>query len=757
MNDFSSQDIDERITTRFRKSRLWLLTMYAVAMVPLSILASQIDTDNAIERWLGDSNPSIRKFDKFRETFDVRPQLTAVVENISPTDLRIENYATELESLSFVHSVLTPLRLAERMRSAQNGQIDSSGSKPMPRAGLLDSMESTQDRVVSSVDFLRGTPIGKFFVPEGKSTMLRIDLTPEALQNSQECVETVRSKATAIGIPQDHLHLGGAVVINAALDRQSRDSLKFLVPLVAVVCGLSLWFLVGKFWRSILILFSASLSVVATLGFMSLAGESLNLLSIALPPLIGVLHLSVGIHLLHQFNEAARTPADITDTKSHPKVVAESRNRRTVIPALGYSVRKTLPPSFLATITTVIGMVSLMVSDLQPVRSFGMWAAIGILLSLVVAYTFVPCFLLGSQSVISKPMRCRWISPAFRRTRATIFTVSLVLLAVSLLGWTQLKPEFNAISFLSTNSRTMHDYRWIENRCCGLVPIEFIIDLNNQKDSMARRAEIEVLSQRLDDHPAVTHVLNVSSFLPTVRGSKSIAATGRPAPFNKTFENWVSRDGNRFRISALVRSDYPEDLGKLSEELRSRITDAPVEVTGLISLIDRSQHAIYASLRDSLLMACLLISLLLMIVLRSISAGLIVLIPNILPIVVGFGLISWMGMPLDIGTVVTASIALGIALDDSLHFLHHFRHFAKSPRRTGKSLRMTWKICSWPMFQTSYVAIVGFLVLATSSFRPIAHFGGLMVTMLSLALAADLVLLPYLLTTPLSRLFRSPA
>ncbi|VAX42411.1 hypothetical protein MNBD_PLANCTO02-2150 [hydrothermal vent metagenome] len=698
-----------------------LLTLMAL-IIPATIFASQIKTDNAIERWLGNDDPAVHQWDDFRQQYGVQSQLTVVLEGIRPSDKRVEQMALLMEELKVVNKVWTA------------GRLQSS----------LAVTNSTQQPAAASSQFAR-SPLGKLMVPDGKSTTLWIELKETASANSQQTIRSLQKCARDADIPSTAFHIGGAVVVNAALDYWGTVSLTLLLPFIAVVCLMLLWVLGHTLQQSLLLMFSAVLSVLITFAVMAACGVKLNLLLIALPPLIGVLHLSAGIHIAHHY-QVWRTRL----VKIFPSDNPTEMNRLAITKAF----YETFKPALLATATTAIGMISLLTSDLEIVRSFSIWSSIGLIISFVVAYLFLPSFLLNTTTKPSVfALYGRSISPVFHWKRRIVIAGSLLILLGAIPGWMRLESDLNAIHFLPADCRTLTDHHFIEQKCCGLIPIEIDLDFTKTPSPQARYQLLTELAQKIEQHPDVSHALSsVSFFGPVAMSIHTNLNKKNHAP--QLLDNWRTADGNHYRLSALVNSNSEQTIAEITQEIKEIVGGQPANITGLISLIDRSQHAIFKSLRDSLLMAGGLIGVILVITLRSLSAGLIAMIPNLAPIAIGFGVTGWMGILIGIGTVLTASIALGIAMDDTLHFLHQFRQFSSQSNNLGRVIRRTWQACSLPMIQTSVVAAAGLAILATSQFQPIARFGQLMTVLLLLALLADLVFLPYLLTTPVANLFR---
>jgi predicted RND superfamily exporter protein len=175
--------------------------------------------------------------------------------------------------------------------------------------------------------------------------------------------------------------------------------------------------------------------------------------------------------------------------------------------------------------------------------------------------------------------------------------------------------------------------------------------------------------------------------------------------------------------------------------------------TGVVPLVYKAQRTLLVGLVNSILLAFVLICVLMMAILRSPTAGLLSMIPNVFPIVVIFGFMGWIGSLIDIGTMMTASVAMGVAVDDTVHFLTWFRRGIMSGLDRRGAVRMAYERCATAMIETTVIGGLGLGVFALSTFTPTQRFGYLMMFLLSAALVGDLIFLPALLTGPLGKLF----
>jgi len=215
------------------------------------------------------------------------------------------------------------------------------------------------------------------------------------------------------------------------------------------------------------------------------------------------------------------------------------------------------------------------------------------------------------------------------------------------------------------------------------------------------------------------------------------------------------------RIGALNDVDYGEFVDTIKAHVEPVITERRAEgieglsttYTGLVPLVYKSQRTLMDNLAESFGSAFVLIAIVMFFVQRSTTAGLLAMVPNIFPAIVIFGMMGWLGITVDIGSMMCASVALGVGVDDTIHFLRWFRRSRQDGMDRKGAIMNAYQRCGTAMMQTTIVGGLGLAVLALSSFTPTQRFGYLMLTLLSAALVGDLLLLPALLAGPLGRVF----
>jgi hypothetical protein len=311
------------------------------------------------------------------------------------------------------------------------------------------------------------------------------------------------------------------------------------------------------------------------------------------------------------------------------------------------------------------------------------------------------------------------------------------------------------------------------------VPIEVVLKFS--KDSPVppteRLALLERAAERLAQTSGASTVMSAALFLPDLpEGTGPLASARRRVTAKKLERSLVAiddmkyirnRDDGQFwrataRISALREVDYGEVLDQVRKDLEPVIDEAggagrgiSVACTGIMPLVHAIQNTLLSDLFSSFLSACVLITVVMMCVERGFFAGLVAMISNVFPMILMFGYLGWTRKPLDIGSVMTASIALGMAIDGTLHFLTFYRRSIDSGLAPAASVHAAFEHCAAAMTESTIVCALGILIFSLSSFAPTSRFSWMLAMLMMAALAGDLVLLPAMLVGPLGRCFKA--
>jgi len=622
----------------------------------------------------------------------------------------------------------------------------------------------------TAIERLTGMLVG----PDGETTCLVIPFTPEGLADRRRAVDWIRDTLRKTATPSDDdLHLAGPVIENVTVDEASGDSLRLYGgPAAVIILGLTWWSL--RSLRYALLVFVLSLLCVG-ICFWSLHawGDRMNPVLIVMPLLVLTLGVSGGIHLVNYLVEAA---------ENGPR---EGVARRAV--ALGWL------PCSLSAGTTALGLISLVVSELEPIRVFGFHAACGVMATLAVLFLVVPGIFerwpIGSRTPhASHGASASWFADTVVRRSMPITAASLAALAVAGSGVPQIRASVGIDTLFTSESAVVRDYRWLEKHIGPLAPIEVVVRFASS--SPLRPAErldiVREVGDAVASLPGVSGLTSAALFLPELpeasglRGALQKAAVARKLESNLTQLADMSLirevdDEQLWRVTARASALAGLDYGEFLRRVRAAVdpivaahggaaSGVTADCTGVLPLINAIQKTLLGDLFSSFLSACVVITLVMMAVERGILAGLVAMIPNVFPMVLLFGLLGWAQLPIDIGSTMTASIALGMAVDGTFHFLTFFRRglAARAVARDGTvdavdragAVHDAYRHSAAALAQSAVVCGIGILAFAASSFAPTRRFAWMLSLLVWAALVGDLVVLPALLSGPAGRWFK---
>ncbi|MEZ6094291.1 MAG: MMPL family transporter [Pirellulaceae bacterium] len=321
-------------------------------------------------------------------------------------------------------------------------------------------------------------------------------------------------------------------------------------------------------------------------------------------------------------------------------------------------------------------------------------------------------------------------------------------------------------------SEIIRNYEWFEGEVGPLISVEVIVgfDQDSNIDPLSRVQLISEIHKLLRSVPEVGGVYSAYTVMPVVPTSPGFRQTFRRTIYRQKLadaEKQLKADGlvvneppwQFWRITAKVPALHAQDYGELTDKVQTALalvrdqigTDAGVEieVTGLSPVFNEAQRLLLSDLAKSFLVAFLFIWPVLMIVLRSVTGGTLAMIPNVAPVISVFGFMGWFGVPLDIASVLTASVAMGIAVDDTLHFLTWFRKANWAFGQNRLAIEFAFSKCAKAMFHTTLVCCAAMIAFIPNEFVPTRGFAILMISMLIMALIGDLILLPSMLSSRL--------
>lgn len=717
---------------------------YAIAIILFALFSSPVifygarkalqSTSNDPRQWLPKSFAETDTYDWFQSKFGTDEIAVVSWPGCDLDDPRVEQLSQALLSTDYF----------DRVRTGQNA-IEELMSPPQSFSRS------------AAISRLRRILIG----PEDDTTCLVLTTSLIGQSDRSAAVSEIEQQALRVcNLPASELKLAGPTVDAAMIDAESRKLLFGLAGLSGLISFLVAALRMRSVRLAVSVLVVAVYSTAVSLAILYFSGGKMNLLMTMLPPLIYVLTISSAVHLANYYRDAMR-------------------DRSSAVPPAIEAIMHGWVPCSLAAITTGIGLVSLVLSKIEPIQSFGFFSALGVVVSVVVLFLLLPSAL---YLFPPKPEPEQDLHDDDRPNRhAKIFDVilnhpfffaagCLTLMLVCAWRIPSIESTVKLQDRFLPSSDAIADYRWLEERIGPMVPLEVVIhfDKDDPRDRVEQIkfvASVQGMIQSLDEPVATMSAFNLCPKLPGGHRVRDIVErkviNGQQTQQRLIETRYLSEsdDQDLWRISVRANAIGDLDYGLFVEQIRQAV--APLlegqnvhgTFTGVIPLIYKAQRQLLLDLFRSFLVAFAVIAVVLLFVLRSVAATSVAMFPNIFPAVVVFGGIQWLDIPVQIGSVMTASAALGIAVDDTVHLLTWFRRGLDDglPRRLA--IETALARCSGAMIHTTLICSCGLSVFALSTFVPILHFAWLMVFLLGSALLGDLVLLPAILVGPPGRSF----
>jgi len=689
------------ISNFYKKYSVHLLVLVAISLPYLVIEAESLPANNDIETWLPRESEVRQTYEQFKSDFGAEELILIGLDTKLVDQQLIESVCKRIDRLPTIRRCWSP----DRLRS------------------LMLELNVPSEEVKTR---LSGLAIGK----QGTLIGLMASLSDEGLADRTEVVSQVKEQLGYCQLVGESVYLAGGPVVVAELNRLGgqENNKKFFI--ITLVISLVLLYYSVRQWKLTFAILGITIwSINLTLAILHMTGGEMNFIMGALSVMVMVFTLAVTIHFLHYYSASV----DAEDP-------------------MGTAFHLALKPSVLATITTTIGLVSLSLSDISPVSDFGFAAAIGSIVALITGLGLTPAILtIWPYKKLHLEQSNDWFQVAsqwiFKRSRSVALVTSAFVILAGI-GITRIETRIDPLDFLPKDSKVLTDVIHIEKNLTNSNSIEAVVDLGQHDVPFLEKLNIvRDLETRIRNHPSVTHTFSLASFFPEKfsQGAFSTARLLSRARSMKGQTEFLS-DGERlWRISARISDLTADDQQQTFTELSQLLKDEPVTFTGIAPLLGQAQAQIFDGFWKSFTTAFLIISLVMIGSLKSLKAGIVAMVPNLTPIFIVFGGLGWLAIPVDIGMMMTASIALGIAVDGTFHFLVRYQESFNSLGNSTLAAKEALQHTSAPIFKATTITGIGMLALTLSSFAPTTRFGALMTLLLLAALIGDLVLLPSLL------------
>ncbi|OQX87225.1 MAG: hypothetical protein B6D55_04090 [Candidatus Omnitrophica bacterium 4484_70.2] len=732
------------------------LVVISLFFLPHIKLASSVDV------FFDRESPSYVKFQEWKRQFGSDEiVIVALYDNdiFTEENLRlIDNLTSRFLSLPYVDKV-TSITNVNDINGYNDIFVVKKFMEEIP--SQREKLEKLKRRAISNPLYVKNL-ISK------DATTAAIMIQLEDKENSgsyaKEVVDNVRKILNEL-VKDKKYYLSGSSAIEYFFTLYMQDDLKRFLPLILLIIFVILLLSLGDIKMVCLPFVTITVSLIFTMWFLYLCGFAINNVTTIIPPIILAISVCDSIHLL---TESLQKKGESTRSSE------EDFLKR---------ISDLFFPCFLTSLTTAIGFFSLTVSKVSPVRELGLVAGVGVFFAFVVTFTFLPALvkkfaLLNKYNSIFRKKESLFFKDKIdsflikigrfnENFSIPILIFTIILVSLSLWGVRKIKVETNILEFFAKSTPIYKATTFIDKKLGGVYSLNISLKADKEdyfKDPVSLK-RLERLQEFLSSIPEVNKITSVLDYIKEINksfhnedekfykipSSRKLIAQYILLYGTDDMDDFIDSKWQWTTIRACLKEYSTHRLEKVIETIQNYLdknynnSSVKGEVLGYVVLDVEANKTVTEGQIKSLGLAMLVIFGMMFFVFRAVSVGVISIIPNLLPILVNFGIMGWLGIRLDSATSMISAIGIGVIVDDTIHFLHEFSKFLKKDRDYVKAMYYTISHKGRPIILTSVILFFGFGIVSISRFIPTSSFGVLTALLMANALLGDLVILPCIL------------
>lgn len=756
----------EKIFRVILRSRIYILIGIALITIVMGWQATKVTLSYEMAQMLPAKDPAYKAYEDFRDIFGEDGNVVFIgLED--PRIFELEHFkawhlfTSQLRNIRGVTEVinLTNLPLLTRDDEEQRFVFTQ----------LFDDIPEKQETLDSLISLAFNQPFYDklLFNSETGALLTAVSIDIEILNTTErikpiEAMEDVGDHFTALtGID---LHYSGLPFIRTKIALKIENELKLFILLAMVVASVALFLFFRSYKAMIIPMIIVVIGVVWALGTLNLLGFQITVLTGIIPPLIIIIGVENCIFLLNKYHY-------------------EYRAHGNKVKSLARVVQRVGKATMLTNATTAVGFATFIITGNRILVEFGIVAALNILSVFILTITLIPIFF-----SFLKPPKTRHVKhldnrlmrglverviKVISRHRGRVYALAALLFLVGIYGMTRLHTSGNIVDDIPHRDRLYKDLLFFERQVAGIMPFEIMID-TERANGVMRPGTLEAindLQHELASFPELSRPLSVAEAMKLARQAfyrGDPQMYDLPHRHDRAFiQSYLPRgqigDGNllrslvdstmqRTRISVQMANIGTSDIRRIQDELRPRIDSIfdpdtyEVIMTGTSLIYLKGTDYLVRNLLTSLVFAIIVISILMALLFSRIRMVIISIIPNLFPQIMTAALMGYLGVAIKPSTILIFSIALGISVDNSIHFLAKFRQELRLRRYNIKNAVLAAiRESGTSMVYTFVVLFFGFIIFTASSFGGTQALGYLIAFTLQIALLANLFLLPSIL------------
>ena len=758
--------------------RLVLMISLALFTAFMGYQGQDLQLSYEYARAVPETDPEMIYYRQFKKQFGEDANIMAIgirdsslyqAENF----LRFKYFSDEISKLPGIKYVLGMPNMQKLVRNTEQKVFDLE-----PVFQRIPNSQAQLDSLLEKARELKFYS-GQLINEENGATFLIVAIEQETLNSDKrmQLIPDIQQLGDSFtDVTGIELHYAGIPFVRTTMNNTIQAELRLFLILSIVVTACILLFFFRSWDAVVFPLIIIGIMVIWSVGTLGLFNYEITVLSGLLPPIIVVIGIPNSVYLLNKYHREYNRHGD-------------------KVKALTAVVEKIGLATFITNVTTAIGFLVLMFTEIRVLEEFGLVAGLNILATFVVSIIVIPAvfsYLPPPNPRQLKHLRFSFIDKFLttldllvHRHRYRVMGAAVLVVVIFVFGMLKIQAVSYLVDDVPNDSQLKQDLAFFEDNFTGIMPLEVVINTNKNRSAtrVSTLQKVDEFQQFLADQPEISEPISIVGFVKAARqafynnspafyelpdrrdqafifrylkNSQQADSTASPGeePAQMTLlQNFSDSTGQKIRVSLKIA-----DVG--SNEIQNLITnkikpkaaeifddeETEVTVTGASLLFTKGNEFLIDNLLVSLLLAFCLIAIIMALLFGNIRMIVISLIPNIIPLIVTAGIMGFVGIPLKPSTAIVFSIVFGISVDDSIHFLAKYRQELKSnhsfvPIAISKSLRET----GTSMIYTSIILFFGFIIFAGSSFGGTMYLGILTSLTLMIAMLTNLSVLPSLL------------
>ena len=718
------------------------LTLVAGSTAIWILFIPSLKIDFSIEHLFSKNDPAVERYFSFRDSFGREDNVITII--YEPDDglrkelfVELEGLVYDIEDLPEVKNVLSIFSLSDLDENAWIGDLydeDETWDKNsvLKKLKYIQSDPSIGSRVLSK-DLEYGAII--------------ITLSDQANNHKDRTNLMDRIKDLTVKTSPEWTYSGVSVLRTEYVRYMLRDNFIFLPPIALILITMLSY--IFRSWVFVLLpMITVLTTVLWLLGFMGLVGLEINIMTYVVPTLLFIIGVSDAIHIQARFRE------NMAKDNSSPKE------------SMLITMMQMSKVIFLTSLTTAIGFIALTTTSINIVQEFGLEIALGVMIAWFISILVVPSGIMLFRAFDDKNRSTfspllYWLADTIPRRPWLFITIPLIISFTMIYKIKDVSTDASLMDDLRPKNKLYQDLKFTEKYFGGVLPFEVLISIDPSNNKKIIEPEIfpyiDKVESLLRSEMEESRFFSLSTFLRSVKRIRGddVEAIYSQKMIERIIEEQskqdlklVSNDKKMTRVTGLIENKTSSEMKKIYNKLDSLSNSFPpylsIECTGTTVVALRTNDYLVQSLVNSLGLALFFISIVMAVMFKARSILFASLVTNLIPIFTILGIIAWFGVSIRPPTAMTFAVALGIAVDDSLHFLLRYRKELRQGMNRVEAIKSTIINTGSALMITTTILVSGFSILLFSAFLPTYQFGLLSASMIGVALLCDITLLPAL-------------